>query len=74
MIAKIPESRADLKEPIVASQVSVASDEQTSGLADLKLLCEKDKLYWPASDLEGHPAEGHNDDNDLLYVTDMWTS
>ena len=51
-----------------ASGPSVANEQQAKALAELKALCEKDKLYWPASEIEGHPAEGHNDDNNLLYV------
>lgn len=47
---------------------SVAYEQQAKALAELKALCEKDKLYWPASEIEGHPVEGRNDDDTLLYA------
>ena len=59
---------AGVEKPTSVSGPSVANEQQAKALAELKALCEKDKLYWPASEIEGHPAEGHNDDNNLLYV------
>ena len=42
------------------------SESQAKAFEDLKELCEKNKLYWPVSDLEGKASEGVNDDIDLL--------
>lgn len=44
------------------------SEVQAKAFEDLKALCEKNQLYWPVSELEGHPAYGANDDIDLLYA------
>ena len=46
--------------------VKSLSESQAKAFEDLKALCEENKLYWPVSDLEGHTAEGANDDIDLL--------
>ena len=46
--------------------VTNLSDSQSRAFAELKALCEKNKLYWPVSELEGQPAEGANNDIDLL--------
>ncbi len=59
---------AGSEKPTSVSGSSAANEQQAKALAELKALCEKDKLYWPASEIEGHPAEGHNDDNNLMYV------
>ena len=56
------------EKPTLVSRPSVINEQQAKALAELKVLCEKDKVYWPASEIEGHPAEGHNDDRNLLYV------
>ncbi len=45
---------------------SVGPEHQANALAELKALCEKNNLYWPASKLEDHPAHGSNNDVDLL--------
>ena len=42
------------------------SKTQANALEELKALCEKNKLYWPVSELEGQPAHGANNDIDLL--------
>ncbi len=46
--------------------VTNLSESQSKAFLELKALCEKNKLYWPVSDLEGQPAEGANNDIDLL--------
>ena len=53
-----------------ASRPSTVDEHQAKAFAELKALCEKNKLYWPASEIEGYSAEGHNDDKNLLYVVD----
>ena len=60
-----PEKSTSVSGPSVANEQQA---HQAQALAELKALCEKDKLYWPASEIEGHPVEGHNDDNNLLYA------
>lgn len=42
------------------------SEPQARAFKDLQDLCEKNKLYWPVSDLEGQPSEGANNEIDLL--------
>ena len=42
------------------------SDSQAKAFEELKDLCEKNKLTWPVSELEGKPSEGANNDIDLL--------
>ena len=56
------------QKPILVSQTSDINDYRATALAELKSLCEKNQLYWPASDIEGYPAEGHNHDDTLLCV------
>lgn len=56
------------EKPTLVSGPLVTNEHQAMAFAKLKALCEKDKLYWPASEIEGYPAEGRNDDNDLLYI------
>ena len=68
MAIEASQSPAGPEKSTSVSGPSVANEQQAKALAELKALCEKDKLYWPASEIEGHPAEGHNDDNNLLYV------
>ncbi len=46
--------------------VTNLSESQSKAFSELKALCEKSKLYWPVSELEGAPAEGANNDIDLL--------
>ncbi len=42
------------------------SETQSKAFSEFKALCEKNKLYWPVSKLEGAPSEGANNDIDLL--------
>ncbi len=51
----------------MVSQPSFADDHHAQALAELKGLCEKNEVYWPASELEVHPAKGHNDDINSMY-------
>lgn len=73
MAAEFSASPADSEKPALISQPSVANEHQAKAFAELKALCETNKLYWPASEIEGYPAEGHNDDKDLLYVVQTST-
>ncbi|KAF6235477.1 hypothetical protein HO173_006160 [Letharia columbiana] len=66
MAAESSANPADSEKPALVSQPSVANEHQAKAFAELKALCENNKLYWPASEIEGYPAEGHNDDKDLL--------
>lgn len=70
MAAGASASAAGPKKPALISRPSIANEHQAKAFAELKALCEKNKLYWPASEIEGYSAEGHNDDNNLLYVVD----
>ncbi len=60
---------ADPEKPAPVSHPSLTNDRSATAFAELKALCEKNKLYWPASEIEGYPAEGHNDDDNLLYAS-----
>lgn len=60
-----PPSSLSLPEPPPVS-ASALNESQTKAFAELKALCEKNKLYWPTSELEGDPAHGRNNDVDLL--------
>jgi len=51
----------------MVSQPSFADDHHAQALAELKGLCEKNEVYWPASELEVHPAKGYNDDINSMY-------
>lgn len=68
MAAEASASPADPGKPALVSRPSVANEHKAKAFAELKGLCEKNQLYWPASEIEGHPAEGYNDDDNLLYV------
>ena len=68
MTAEASASPADAVKPALVSRPSVTNEHNVKAFAELKALCEKNKLYWPASEIEGHSAEGYNDDNNLLYV------
>lgn len=68
MPAESPASSACPEKPTLISRPCVANEDHAKALAELKTLCEKNKLYWPASEIEGYPAEGSNDDSILLYV------
>ena len=70
MAVEASASPAGPEKPALVSRPSVANEHQAKAFAELKALCEKNKIYWPASEIEGYPAEGHNDDNNLLYVVD----
>ncbi|KAK4690915.1 hypothetical protein P7C71_g5978, partial [Lecanoromycetidae sp. Uapishka_2] len=65
MAYETPPSSLSLPEPTPVKG-SALSEPQAKAFAELKALCEKNKLYWPASDLENHPAHGSNSDVDLL--------
>ena len=56
------------------SSSTFANEEQNEAFLKLKSLCEKDNLYWPASELEGHPNNETNDDITLMYATRHSTS
>lgn len=66
MAVEASASPAGPEKPALVSRPSVANEHQAKAFAELKALCEKNKIYWPASEIEGYPAEGHNDDNNLL--------
>lgn len=68
MAAKVSASPAGPEKPALVSRPSVANEHQAKAFAELKALCAKNQLLWPASEIERYPAEGHNDDNNLLYV------
>ncbi len=51
--------------PVAATSLT---GPQAKAFEELKALCERNKLYWPVSKLEGKPAEGANGDTDLLYA------
>ena len=68
MATEASASPANREKPVLLSRPSVASEHQAKAFAELKALCEKDKLYWPASEIEGYPTQGHNEDSNLLYV------
>ena len=57
------------EKPALISHPSVTNERSATALAELKALCEKNQIYWPASEIEGYPAEGHNDDDSLLYAS-----
>ena len=65
MAAGTSASPADPEEPALASQTS---DHRITAFAELKDLCEKNQLYWPASEIEGYSAKGHNDEDSLRYA------
>lgn len=73
MAAEALVSPAGPEKPALVSRPSFANEHQAKAFAELKALCEKNKLLWPASEIEGYPAEGHNDDNNLLYVVETST-
>ena len=73
MVAEASASPAGPEKPSLVSRPSVANERQAKALAELKALCEDNKLYWPASEIDGYPAEGHNDDSNLLYVSQTST-
>jgi hypothetical protein len=62
-----PPSALSLPElsPVAATSLT---GPQAKAFEELKALCERNKLYWPVSKLEGKPAEGANGDIDLLYA------
>ncbi|CAF9913891.1 MAG: hypothetical protein ALECFALPRED_009131 [Alectoria fallacina] len=66
MATEASASPANREKPVLLSRPSVASEHQAKAFAELKALCEKDKLYWPASEIEGYPTQGHNEDSNLL--------
>ncbi|MCJ1460942.1 hypothetical protein MMC28_011324 [Mycoblastus sanguinarius] len=66
MVVEVSASPIVAEKPALISRPSVANKNQAKAFAELKALCEKNKVYWPASEIEGYPAEGHNDDNNLL--------
>ena len=68
MATEVSASSRNSEEPVSASQHSDANDHQAKALAELKSMCERNQLYWPASEIEGYPAEGHNDNDTLLYA------
>lgn len=45
---------------------SAQPENKAKALAQLKVLCETNNLYWPVSQLENHPAHGSNNEIDLL--------
>ena len=73
MVVEVSASPIVAEKPALISRPSVANKNQAKAFAELKALCEKNKVYWPASEIEGYPAEGHNDDNNLLCVVKTWT-
>ena len=68
MATEVSASSRNLEEPLSASQHSDINEHQAKAFAELKSLCEKNQIYWPASEIEGYPAEGHNDNDSLLYA------
>jgi len=44
-------------------------EPQAKAFAELKSLCKRNNVYWPASELEAHPAHGSNNNVDLLYIS-----
>lgn len=66
MAYEAPSGSLSLPEPPSASP-SALTQPQVKAFAELKALCGKNDVYWPASELEDHPAHGSNADNDLLY-------
>lgn len=68
MAAEYKKSPSSLSVPASAPiAVQNLSKAQAKPFEDLKTLCQKNKTYWPVSELEGRPAHGANDDIDLLY-------
>ena len=66
MAADAAAGQAGSDKPAAKTRPSIATDPRAAAFAELKALCDKHKIYWPASELEGHPVEGYNDSNSLM--------
>ena len=65
MAQDTPATSPSLAEPPPSFQ-STLSESQAKAFVELKELCSKNNLYWPASELEHHDPCGYNNDTDLL--------
>lgn len=57
-----------LPETPLASPITL-TQPQVKAFAELKALCGRNDVYWPASELEDNRPHESNDDNGLLYTS-----